>query len=130
MNIDFANDPGFSAYVLLLMVTGIVMVVLASPVVKNSRPWLRLFNILVGLGFFGYGFYLAFLFQGGTYFMLFKAFILPALLVIRTIQGAVMKRRAAVAPVPPHVAAGTPAPYPTFDHAPATQQPQQAHPHG
>ncbi|MGZ4486106.1 MAG: hypothetical protein ACXVW8_17430, partial [Nocardioidaceae bacterium] len=93
MNIDFSADPGFSAYVLPLMFSGIVMVVLASPVVKNSRPWLRLLNIAVGLGFFGYGFYLAFLFQGGTYFMFFKAFILPALLIFRTIQGAVMKRR-------------------------------------
>lgn len=98
MNIDFANDPGFSAYVLLLMFSGIVMVVLATPKVHSST-FLRILNVVLGLGFFGYGFYLAFLFNGGTYFMFFKAFIVPAVLVFRTIQTAIASRR--TAPEPP-----------------------------
>ena len=67
MNIDFANHPAFSAYVLLLMFSGLVMVFVASPAVRQSKLWLRILNVVVGLGFFCYGFYLAFLFQGGSY---------------------------------------------------------------
>lgn len=99
MNIDFANQPGFSAYVLLLMFSGIVMVVLATPKVRSST-WLRVLNVVLGLGFFGYGFYLAFLFQGGTYFMFFKAFIVPIVLVIRTVQTSTASRRTTPATVP------------------------------
>ena len=115
MNIDFSADPTFSAYVLLLMFSGIVLVVMASPVVKRSTLPLRLLNGALGVAFFGYGFYLTFLFDGGSYFIVFKAFLLPAVLVFRTIQRAIAGRRAVAPPVPPHVAAGTPAPYPTFD---------------
>ena len=121
MNIDFSADPTFSAYVLLLMFSGIVLVVMASPVVKRSTLPLRLLNGVLGLAFFGYGFYLTFLFDGGSYLLLFKAFLLPAVLVLRTIQRAVVGRRPVAPPVPPHVAAGTPAPYPTFDQPPAEQ---------
>jgi len=97
------------------MFTGIVMVVMASPVVKRSTVPLRLLNGVLGAVFFGYGFYLTFLFHGGSYFIVFKAFLLPAVLVFRTIQRAIAGRRTVAPPVPPHVAAGTPAPYPTFD---------------
>ena len=99
MNIDFANNAGFSAYVLLLMFAGLVMVVLATPKVHSST-FLRILNVVLGLGFFGYGFYLAFLFQGGTYFMFFKAFIVPIVLVIRTVQASIASRRAAPAAAP------------------------------
>ena len=111
MNIDFSSQPGFSAYVLLLMASGIAMVVLASPAVRRSTMFLRVVNTVVGLAFFGYGFYLTFLWSGvGTYFIFFKAFILPAVLIFRTIQGAWLSRRqAAQAPASP-AAATTPAP--------------------
>jgi len=111
LNIDFSTQPGFSAYVLLLMATGIAMVVMASPAVRRSTMVLRVLNTVVGLGFFGYGFYLTFLWSGvGTYFVFFKAFILPALLIFRTIQAARASRRqaaqrAAVAPPVPEVEA-------------------------
>ncbi|MGZ6776178.1 MAG: hypothetical protein ACXVGD_16735, partial [Blastococcus sp.] len=88
MNIDFQADPGFSAYVVLLMVSGIAMLVLASPTVKRSTTGLRALNALFGVGFLGYGFYLAFLFHGGGYLIFFKAFILPVLLILRTIRSA------------------------------------------
>ena len=88
VNIDFQTDPGFSAYVVLLMVSGIAMLVMASPTVKRSTTGLRALNALFGLGFLGYGFYLAFLFHGGGYFIFFKAFILPVLLILRTVRSA------------------------------------------
>jgi predicted lipid-binding transport protein (Tim44 family) len=44
------------------------------------------------VGFLGYGFYLAFLFEGGSYIVFFQAFILPLLLIARTIRGAMEAR--------------------------------------
>ena len=88
MNIDFHADPTFSAYVLLLMFSGVAMIVMASPTVKHSTMGVRALNALFGVGFLGYGFYLAFLFDGGGYFIFFKAFILPVLMIFRTIRSA------------------------------------------
>jgi hypothetical protein len=99
VNIDFSTDPGFSAYVLLLMFAGIVMLVMASPTVKHSTTGLRALNALFGIGFLGYGFYLAFLFDGGGYIVFFQAFILPLLLIVRTVRGA-MEARSQRVPAP------------------------------
>ncbi len=93
MNIDFGQHPGFSAYVLLLIGTGIAMMLMTS--IGRAGRGLRLLNGLFGLGFFGYGFYLAFLFDGGSYVIFFKAFILPVVLVLRTVQSVVGKGRTA-----------------------------------
>src|SRR3954452_16795490 len=87
MNIDFDARPGFSIYVLLLMFSGVVMIVLASPAVKRSSTGVRVLNGIFGAGCFGYGFYLAFIFDGGTYLIFFKAFTLPVVLIVRTIRG-------------------------------------------
>lgn len=108
MNIDFSAAPGFSAYVLLLMFSGIAMVVLASPAVKRSTLPLRILNTVVGLGFFGYGFYLAFLFDGGEYWMFAKAFVLPVVLALRTVQAARARSKAAPAGSDPAQAAPQP----------------------
>ena len=88
MNIDFSANPGFSAYVVLLMLSGIAMIIMASPTVKHSTMGVRAMNALFGVGFLGYGFYLAFLFSGGGYLIFFKAFILPVLMIFRTIRSA------------------------------------------
>ena len=88
MNIDFSLDPGFSIYVVLLMFSGLAMVLMASPMVKHSTAGVRALNALFGLGFLGYGFYLAFLFQGGGYLIFFKAFIVPVVMIFRTIRSA------------------------------------------
>ena len=103
MNIDFANHPAFSAYVLLLMFSGLVMVFVASPAVRQSKLWLRVLNAVIGLGFFGYGFYLAFLFQGGSYLIFFKAFFVPVVLILRTVQAsrAARAQAAVLPPAPP-----------------------------
>ncbi len=91
MNIDFGQHALFSTYVLLLMGTGLAMMLLTS--IGRAGRGLRLLNGLFGLGFFGYGFYLAFLFDGGSYIIFFKAFILPVVLVLRTVQRSVGKGR-------------------------------------
>jgi hypothetical protein len=93
MNIDFSAHPGFSAYVLLLMFSGLVMLVMASPTVKRSTTALRAINALFGLGFLGYGIYLAFIFDGGHYMIFFQAFILPVLLIVRTVRTAAQSSR-------------------------------------
>jgi hypothetical protein len=94
VNLDFSH-PGFAAYVLLLMGSGVAMIVLASPVVRQSSMVLRVLNTLVGLAYFGYGFYLAFLFDGGTYVMFFQAFVVPVLLIVRTVQANRLAKREA-----------------------------------
>jgi predicted lipid-binding transport protein (Tim44 family) len=88
VNIDFSAAPGFSAYVLLLIFSGVAMIVMASPTVKHSTMGVRALNALFGVGFLGYGFYLAFMFHGGGYIIFFKAFILPVLMIFRTIRSA------------------------------------------
>src|SRR6185437_14219533 len=89
VNIDFSARPGFSAYVLLLIASGIAMLVIASPTVKRQTKVGRVLNAAFGLGFLGYGIYLGFMFKGGHYVIFFQAFILPIVLIIRTIRGAV-----------------------------------------
>jgi predicted lipid-binding transport protein (Tim44 family) len=109
VNIDFSANPGFSAYVVLLMFSGIAMIVMASPTVKHSTMGVRVLNGLFGVGFLGYGFYLAFLFQGGGYVIFFKAFILPVLMIFRTIRSARASRAQELRMGTPDPAHGQPA---------------------
>lgn len=95
MNIDFNTDPGFSFYVVLLAASGAVMFVMAA--LRGSSRGMRIANTLFGLGFMGYAFYLAFIFDGGTYFIFFKVFIVPVLLVVNTIRSISARRQAAAA---------------------------------
>jgi hypothetical protein len=83
----------FGAYTVLLMVSGVLLVVLGAAV-GGQGTLSRVLNILVGLAFFGYGFYLEFLFQGGTYRVFLYAFVVPVLLIVRTIQARRAKARA------------------------------------
>lgn len=92
MNIDFDHHPGFSTYVVLLIGSGVAMMLMAC--IGRTSHGLRLLNGLFGAGFFGYGVYLGFMFQGGSYFIFFKAFILPAVLAFRTVQSAMTHRGA------------------------------------
>jgi hypothetical protein len=96
MNIDFSSHPGFSLYVILLAMSGVLMVGIGATAFSRLSTGWRLFNLIAGVAFFGYAFYLAFLFQGGTYIIFFKAFILPALMVINAIRSAVTRRKTQV----------------------------------
>jgi hypothetical protein len=94
MNLDFSARPGFSAYVLLLMFAGIVMLVLGSPVVARRATRLRrIINLVFGVGFFCYGFYLAFLFRGGSYVIFFQAFIVPIVLIVNMLRTSGARRQ-------------------------------------
>jgi len=96
MNIDFANNASFSTYVVLLALAGVMSLTFSSPVLGRASRMLRLVNFAFGIGFIGYAFYLAFLFEGGTYVVFFKAFIVPVVLAVRTIQSIRQMRSQAV----------------------------------
>ncbi|MEV4556373.1 hypothetical protein AB0K51_05160 [Kitasatospora sp. NPDC049285] len=94
MNIDFGAEPLFSWYVVLLLISGVAMVGIG--LLNNSglsNGW-RIFNAVAGVGFVGYGFYLGFLFEGGTYMIFFKAFILPVVMVVNFVRSLANRTRA------------------------------------
>jgi hypothetical protein len=92
VNLDFSAQPLFSWYVVLLAVSGVAMMALAA--VRSGSTGMRVFNALVGVAFLGYAIYLAFIFEGGTYFIMFKAFILPVLLIANGIKSIAARRQA------------------------------------
>jgi hypothetical protein len=96
MNIDFSSHPGFSLYIVLLAISGVLMVGIGATAFSRLSTGWRIFNLIAGVAFFGYAFYLAFLFQGGTYIIFFKAFILPAFMVINAIRSAATRRKTRV----------------------------------
>ncbi|MEU8072155.1 hypothetical protein AB0B20_20615 [Micromonospora sp. NPDC049151] len=75
----------FLLYTLLLMLGGIAMVVVGA-VVKEQGTGSRILNVVIGLAFFGYGFYLLFLFDGDSYRIFFYVFVLPILLIVRAVK--------------------------------------------
>lgn len=100
-NLDFTNHAGFSWYCLFLMFSGIALLVIA--VLRNQQQrQRRIVQAVFGIGFFGYGFYLTFIFGGGSYFIFFYAFIVPVMLIINAFRGEPARRQ----PVQPPVAAG------------------------
>jgi hypothetical protein len=127
VNLDFGLDPLFSWYVVLLCLSGVVMVALAAIKAGGQSVGSRALSAAAGIGFLGYGIYLGFIFEGGSYLMFFKAFILPALLVVNFVRSLFTNHPAEPQPYP-----GVPTqPYPG---APTQAQPypaqQQAYPAG
>ncbi|MFI9647891.1 hypothetical protein ACIHAA_16540 [Streptomyces sp. NPDC052040] len=117
MNLDFSAEPLFSWYVVLLFLSGATMLVLG--IINSgglSNGW-RAFNAIAGLGFMGYGIYLGFIFQGGSYILFFKAFILPVMVVVNFFRS--LSRRKAVAAIRQPVT--TPKPMNTPQPEPAPQ---------
>ncbi|RRQ77474.1 hypothetical protein CQW39_18010 [Streptomyces griseofuscus] len=122
MNLDFGAEPLFSWYVVLLFISGAAMLILGVINASGlSKGW-RAFNVIAGLGFMGYGIYLGFIFQGGTYIVFFKAFILPVMVVVNFFRS-LSRRKAMPAPYPMagQQPMAAPAPYPM-----AGQQPMAA----
>ncbi|QLQ36783.1 hypothetical protein [Micromonospora robiginosa] len=72
--------------------------------IKEQGTGSRILNVVVGLAFFGYGFYLLFLFDGGDYRIFFYVFILPILLIVRAVKARKEARERAAA----HQFAGPP----------------------
>jgi hypothetical protein len=95
MNINFSTHSLFSWYVVLLLLSGVVMLVLTA-VRVGQKPAGRILNLLFGVGFLGYGIYLGFIFNGGTYVVFFQVFILPVLLVVSSLRSAARRRASAI----------------------------------
>ncbi|WP_052434910.1 hypothetical protein [Streptacidiphilus melanogenes] len=133
MNIDFSSSPGFSAYVVLLLISGIAMLVIAALNSSGQTTGWRIFNAVVGVGFFGYGIYLGFVFTGGSYLILFKVFILPVALIVNFFRSRKSRQTDAAAPQMYVPTQGVPqqydaaAPYAYTPQAPVT--PQQTTPY-
>ena len=92
------GDPMFElVYELLLMLGGIAMIV-TGLAIREQGTGSRVLNVVVGLGFFCYGFYLMFLAPVGTrYTIFFYAFILPVLLIVRAVKARKEAREEAAA---------------------------------
>lgn len=86
MNIDFSAHPGFSFYIILLAVSGALMVGMGTTALSGRRTGARILNTVLGVGFLGYAFYLAFIFHSGHYIVFFQVFIVPILMIARTIR--------------------------------------------
>ncbi|MET9399615.1 hypothetical protein [Kitasatospora sp. NPDC002965] len=135
MNFDFDAEPLFSWYVVLLAVSGIAMVVLGAINLGGVKLGWRILNIVAGIAFVGYAYYLGFVFEGGEYRIFFQAFILPVVLIANSVK-ALAERSNATAPQPlpvpnapqynPNARQHQAAPYPPA--APYQQPYQQASP--
>jgi hypothetical protein len=107
-------------YAVLLMVSGVLLLVVGGTLSGQSKG-ARILNLLVGLAFFGYGFYLEFLFGGGSYFVFFYAFVVPILLTINAFKArkAAQRGRAQRA-----MGQAPPAPQPQAPFAPQPGHPE------
>jgi hypothetical protein len=72
---------------------------------------------VAGIGFLGYGIYLGFMFEGGSYMMFFQAFILPALLVVNFVRSLFTNHPAEPQPQPYPGVPTQAQPYPTQQQA-------------
>lgn len=96
-NIDFSNDSMFSWYCVMLAVTGLFTLVLAS-VTPRLSVWLRALVAVLGIASLSYAYYLVYVFHGGTYVVSFKIFFLPVFLVGGVLRALAMRRDAKLAP--------------------------------
>ncbi|MEU8926816.1 hypothetical protein AB0D10_38835 [Kitasatospora sp. NPDC048545] len=92
-NLDFSAEPLFSWYAVLLALSGVIMLVLGA-VAGGLKAGLRILNVLIGLGFLGYAYYLVFVFEGGTYYLFFKVFILPVAMIVYSVKAIVERSNA------------------------------------
>ena len=76
---------GFHVYVVFLIVSGVLLLGLASARAPYARRR-RTLNMIVGAGFLLYGLYLLIFFRSGHYVLFFYVFVLPVLLLVRFIR--------------------------------------------
>ncbi|WP_354637668.1 hypothetical protein [Kitasatospora camelliae] len=126
MNLDFGVEPLFSWYVVLLIISGFAMIGIGAMGSSGLSTGWRIFNGVAGVGFVGYGTYLGFIFEGGTYVIFFKAFILPVLMIVNFVRSLANRNQAPAAPQPPVQFQQPQAPVPpqaAAEAAPAQPQP-------
>ncbi|MFI5778627.1 hypothetical protein [Nocardia sp. NPDC051570] len=71
----------FNWYVGLLAVSGIAMIAMAT-MKSGQSSTSRTINFIFGSVYLGYAGYLAFIFDGDSYWIFFQAFILPVLMAV------------------------------------------------
>jgi hypothetical protein len=101
VNLDFSAEPLFSWYVVLLIISGVAMTAIGAASFGGLSTGWRVFNALAGVGFVGYGVYLGFIFEGGSYIIFFKAFILPVVMIANFVRSIGARNKAAAGSVPP-----------------------------
>ncbi|WP_406043089.1 hypothetical protein OG799_03690 [Micromonospora sp. NBC_00898] len=110
-------------YELLLMLGGIALIVIGLAI-REQGTGSRILNLVVGLGFFGYGFYLMFLAPVGTrYTVFYYAFILPVLLIVRAVKARKEAKEAQAAAGHQHVVPGQVYPASPGQYGPPQGQP-------
>jgi hypothetical protein len=128
VNLDFGLEPLFSWYVVLLCLSGVVMVVLAAIKAGGRSVGSRALSAVAGIGFLGYGIYLGFIFEGGSYLMFFQAFILPALLVVNFVRSLFTNHPAEEQPYPGVATQAQPYPGGSAQAQPYAGDPTQPYP--
>lgn len=76
----------FDFYWILLVISGILMLGIGFSGFGGRSKGVRALNIIFGAGFIGYGVYLGLFFTGGTYIIIFKAFLVPILLIVNAVR--------------------------------------------
>jgi hypothetical protein len=80
------------AYVIALVVSGLLLVVFAAIGLGNQSTGWRILNAVIGLAFLGYAFWIFFMAkEGDTIRIFFYVFIVPIALIVQAFRG----RRAA-----------------------------------
>ena len=115
------SDTLFNVYWIALIASGVMMLAIAGTGFGGVTTGERAINGAFGLAFLGYGLYLGFLFEGGSYLIFFKAFIVPVLLIANAIRNAVTHRKPQAAPPPPMQGYPTQQP-PVYPQGPAQPQ--------
>jgi len=93
------NDQVFLGYVAALFVSGLILLVLAI-LGLGASTGSRVLSAIFGLGFVGYGFYLAFFFDGGSVALIYYVFVVPILLIVNVVKSRKAKKEAAAVPPP------------------------------
>ena len=96
MNIDVSAEPLFFAYTVLLVLTGVGTMVFAVTGMRDEAVITRAVGGVVGLAMFGYGVYLAFVYTGIDYQILWQVFFAPFVLLAVVVKGIVDRREAAL----------------------------------
>ncbi|MGA5820500.1 hypothetical protein ACPC54_21855 [Kitasatospora sp. NPDC094028] len=92
-NLDFSAEPLFSWYVVALAVSGILLLGLGA-FAFGVKFLPRILAIAAGLGLLYYAYYMTFVFEGGTYTLYYKLFVLPVLLIVYMVKAIVERSNA------------------------------------
>ncbi|MFH8382719.1 hypothetical protein ACH4E7_17475 [Kitasatospora sp. NPDC018058] len=130
-NLDFSAEPLFSWYVVALAFSGVSILVFGALPIAGLKVVLRIVSILAGLGLLGYAYYLAFVFEGGTYTLYYKIFVVPIAVIALLVKEIVDRGKATKRPQTPPVGMYDPnaqqAPFnPNAQQAPFNPNAQQA----